>query len=48
MGHRLLGFHFRVVYEAILPLKPHPKTVTYTLGCSTFLPEINAQREICD
>lgn len=48
MGHSLCGFHFRVVYEAILPLKPHPKTVTYTLGWSTYLPEIDAQREISD
>lgn len=46
--HGLMALNFKVEYSATLPTKPMPKTVQYTIGWSSYLPELNASKQVLD
>jgi hypothetical protein len=43
MPHNMVAFVFRVEYTALLPIKPHARSISYTIGWDIMLPTLNSE-----
>lgn len=48
MSHNVIAINFKVDYSAMLPTKPIPKTVSFTIGSEVMLPTLNQEGKIYD
>jgi len=48
MPHNMIALVFRVEYTAMLPIKPHARSISYTIGWDIMLPTLNSEMQIHD